>query len=167
MALAVQCDIRIAAEDAKLGFVFSRRGIIADGAQHWWLPRLIGASRAMELLLTGRIISGKEAAEYGLVSKAVPREQVLATALALGDEIARFTSPLSVGLMKGLVYEMLAEPDEARADALEWEAFKWAGKQPDAGEGVVSFMEKRDPVWKNRKADVEGSPLVTAKARGS
>jgi enoyl-CoA hydratase/carnithine racemase len=163
MAIALECDIRIAAEDAKLGFVFSRRGIIADGAQHWWLPRLIGASRALELLLTGRIVSGAEAVEYGLVSKTAAREQTLATAYALAEEIARFTSPLSVALMKSLVYEMLAEPDESRANKREWQAFQWAGKQLDAGEGVESFLEKRDPRWKNRKADVDASPIGASK----
>ena len=120
MALAMLCDIRIAADDAKLGFVFARRGIVADGTMHWWLPRLIGTSRALELLLTGRVITGSEAERYGVVSRAVPREDVLPAALAMADEIARLTSPVSVGLMKGLVYEAISQPQESVADDREW-----------------------------------------------
>jgi enoyl-CoA hydratase/carnithine racemase len=160
MALAMLCDIRIVADDAKLGFVFARRGIVADGTLHWWLPRLIGTSRALELLLTGRLISGSDAELYGVVSRALPKADVLPAAHVIADEIARMTSPVSVGLMKGLVYEGMSQPQESAADDREWEIFKWAGKQPDAGEGVVSFLERREPVWKGKKIDIDQSPFA-------
>lgn len=155
MALAIECDIRIAADDAKLGFVFARRGIIADGDAHWWLPRLIGMSRALELLLTGNIISGADAERYGLVSRAVPRDEVVPAAMALAVDIATNTSPLSVATMKRLTYELLEQPSLAPAHEREWAAFQWSGKQPDATEGVESFMEKRTPAWKNHKSDLD------------
>jgi enoyl-CoA hydratase/carnithine racemase len=155
MALAIECDIRIAADDAKLGFVFARRGIIADGDAHWWLPRLIGASKALELLLTGSIITGQQAERCGLVSRSVPSADVLPTALGLAHDIASNTSPLAVAAIKGLTYELLEQPNASRAHDVEWQAFTWMGKQPDAAEGVESFLEKRLPAWMGKKSDVE------------
>ena len=92
--MAVSCDIRVAAVDAKIGFVFNRRGVIPDADLLWFLPRLIGYSRAMDLLLTGRIFTGAEAEHMGLVSRAVPREDVLTTAQAIASDIAENVAPV-------------------------------------------------------------------------
>src|SRR5438874_2541245 len=88
LTMPMQWDIRIAAEDAKLGFVFNRRGVVPELAAPWIVPRVVGLSRGFELLVTGKIISGKEAAEIGLVSKALPAADVLPAAQDLARDIA-------------------------------------------------------------------------------
>jgi enoyl-CoA hydratase/carnithine racemase len=140
-------DIRIAAEDAKLGLVFTRRGLLPEGNSLWLLARLIGASRALELLLTGRIFSGKEAAELGVATRAVPAAQVLDTALDLAVDIATNTSPTSVALTKQLFYRYLEQGDRMTARAEELQAFGWLAERPDAREGMAAFREKRPPQW--------------------
>lgn len=140
-------DIRIAAEDTKLGLVFTRRGLLPEGNSLWLLSRLVGASRALELLITGRIFSGKEAAELGVVTRAVPTAEVLDTALELAVDIATNTSPTSVALTKRLFYRYLDQGDRMAARKEELEAFRWMTGQPDAREGVAAFREKRPPNW--------------------
>ena len=140
-------DIRIAAEDAKLGLVFTRRGLVPEGNASWLLSRLIGASAALELLLTGRIFTGREAKELGLVTKTVPKEDVLEAAMAIATDISINTAPASIAVTKRMFYTYLQEDDRMVARVQELEMFRWASRQPDASEGVRSFLEKRDPKW--------------------
>lgn len=149
--LPLQWDIRIASERAKIGFVFVRRGICPEAASTWILPRLIGAARASELLLTGRILTAHEAFAYGLVSRVVPHEQLMPTALGIAKEIAESTAPVSVAVTKRLLWHQLGQTDPAAAKDYEDLWFDWIGKQPDAAEGVNSFLEKRKPEWKMSK----------------
>jgi enoyl-CoA hydratase/carnithine racemase len=151
LTMAVACDLRIAADDAKLGFVFNRRGVIPDADLLWSLPRMIGYARAMDLLLTGRIFSGREAAEAGLVSRAVPAGQVLATATELARDIAANVAPASAAITKQVARRFLEETD--RRAALEYERvlFRWAGQQPDAREGVEAFLQRRPAEWQLSK----------------
>jgi enoyl-CoA hydratase/carnithine racemase len=144
-------DLRVVAAEAKLGFVFARRGIVPDANICWLLPRLVGVERALELLVSGRMFSGEEAVAMGLALKAVPREDVLAEAQALAREIATWSAPAASGLVKQLVYEFLGETDRAAAFARETKVIWWAGEQPDAVEGVMSFLEKREPSWAGSK----------------
>ncbi|HKA05278.1 MAG TPA: enoyl-CoA hydratase-related protein [Acidimicrobiales bacterium] len=147
----LQWDIRIANRDAKLGFVFTRRGLIPEGNSLWLLPRVVGTTAAMELLLTARIFTGAEAEEMGLVTKAVAADEVLPTAMALARDIADNTAPVSVAITKRLFYQYLETGDRAAARAEERELFTWTLQQPDAAEGIASFLEKRPPVWKMSK----------------
>ncbi len=151
ITMAVACDIRIAAEDAKIGFVFNRRGVIPDADLLWYLPRLIGYARAMDLLLTGRIFTGSEAADVGLVSRAVPRENVLATATELARDIAANVAPASAAITKQLARQFLEETDRRAALDRERALFRWAGQQPDAREGVEAFLERRPARWQLSK----------------
>jgi enoyl-CoA hydratase/carnithine racemase len=144
-------DLRIVADDAKLGFVFTRRGIVPDANICWLLPRLVGVERALDLLVSGRMFNGTEAAAMGLALRAVPRDQVLSEALALAHEIATLSAPGAAGLVKQLVYEFLGETDRAAAFARETKVIWWAGEQPDAVEGIMSFLEKRTPAWVTSK----------------
>lgn len=144
-------DLRIVAEDAKLGFVFTRRGSVPDANITWLLPRLVGLERALELLMTGRTFTGAEAAAMGLALEAVPRDEVLPRALALAHELATWSAPAAVGLVKQLVHESLGETDRKAAFARETKVIWWAGEQPDAMEGVLSFLEKREPAWSTSK----------------
>jgi enoyl-CoA hydratase/carnithine racemase len=145
--MAVSCDIRVAAEDAKIGFVFNRRGVIPDADLLWSLPRMIGYSRAMDLLLTGRIFSGKEAEQMGLVSRAVPREEVLQVAQTIAHDIAENVAPVSAAITKQLARQFLTEDDRTNALERERVLFRWAGQRADAREGVEAFLEKRSPKW--------------------
>jgi enoyl-CoA hydratase/carnithine racemase len=151
LTMAVACDLRIAADDAKLGFVFNRRGVIPDADLLWNLPRLIGYARAMDLLLTGRIFTGREAAEAGLVSRAVPAGHVLATATEVARDIAVNVAPVSAAITKQVARRFLEETD--RRAALEYSRvlFRWAGQQPDAREGVEAFLQRRPAQWQLSK----------------
>ncbi|MBX3482045.1 enoyl-CoA hydratase-related protein [Phenylobacterium sp.] len=146
LTLPMMWDLRVVAEDAKLGFVFNRRGVMPDADLIWTLPRMIGYGPAMDVLLTGRIFDGAEARALGLAHRAVRREAVVETALALGRDIAANTAPASVAITKRLMYDFLTEgwPEAAR---LQREMFDWTGRQADAREGVLSFVERRPPAW--------------------
>jgi enoyl-CoA hydratase/carnithine racemase len=147
ITLPMQWDIRIVARDARLGFVFNRRGVTPEANSTWIVPRLIGVSKAMELMLTGRMFSGEEAVQLGIASQAVDAEQVLPTALGLAQDIADNVAPLSAALTKRMIYRFLAEPDRNAAHALESQVFAWMGTQADAREGVTAFLEKRPARW--------------------
>jgi enoyl-CoA hydratase/carnithine racemase len=151
ITMAVACDLRIAAEDAKIGFVFNRRGVIPDADLLWSLPRLIGYAPAMDLLLTGRILTGREAAEVGLVSRAVPKEDVLAVATQMARDVADNVAPVSAAITKQVARRFLEESDRAAALEYERALFRWAGQQPDAREGVEAFLERRPARWQLSK----------------
>lgn len=142
----LQCDVRFVAEDAKLGFVFVRRGLLPEAGIHWTLPRAIGVHRAAELLLSGRIFSGRDALEMGLVNEALPSSEVLDAASQFAADIARNTAPVSVAIAKRLLWDSLTGT-LARTQVAESELFWWTVAQPDAMEGVRAFLEKREPRW--------------------
>ncbi|WP_337188191.1 enoyl-CoA hydratase-related protein [Phenylobacterium sp.] len=146
LTLPMMWDLRVVAEDAKLGFVFNRRGVMPDADLLWTIPRMIGYGPAMDVLLTGRIFDGAEAKAMGLAHRSVPREQVLETALGLARDIAENTAPASVAITKRLMYDFLTE-GWSEAARLQREMFDWTGRQPDAREGVMSFVERRPPAW--------------------
>lgn len=146
---AMLCDICVVASTAKVGLPFVRRGVISEANGHWMLPRLIGVSRAAELLLTGRLLSGVEAAEMGLCPKAVTAETVLATAMEIGREVASSTAPLAVAASKRVLWEAL-EMSRPEAERRESQLFHWLAGHPDTFEGVSSFLEHRSPRWSGR-----------------
>jgi enoyl-CoA hydratase/carnithine racemase len=141
---ALMCDVRFAAEGAKLTTAFSRRGLVAEHGISWILPRLVGPARALDLLLSGRVVLGAEAAELGLVNRALAPEELLPATLAYAHELAVSCSPASMATMKRQVYTDLerALPDAlAEANRLMLGSFS----APDFVEGVTSFLERRDP----------------------
>jgi len=149
LTLAMQCDLRLVARDAKLAFSFVRRGIIPELGSHSILPRVIGFSRAADLLLSGRTIRGEEAAALGLASEALPAEAVVPRAQEWARDVAVNAAPASVAITKRLLWEGVTEtPRETMAKAKPLLA--WVGKQVDAAEGVRSFLERRPPEWKLR-----------------
>jgi enoyl-CoA hydratase/carnithine racemase len=147
----LQWDIRIAAETARMAFVFTRRGMIPEGNSLWLLSRAVGASRAAELLFTGRTFTGKEACEIGLVSRAVPEGEVVEATLNVAREIAANTSPAAVAMTKRLFYQQLASADRPLSREIERDNFRWLLSQPDATEGIVAFLERRPPRWRTSK----------------
>lgn len=149
LTLAMQCDLRVVANDAKLAFAFVRRGIIPELGSHSILPRVIGFSRAADLLLSGRTFRGEEAAELGLASEALAAEHVVPRALEWARDVAVNAAPASVAIAKRLLWEGVTEtPRETMAK--EKPLLAWVGKQVDAAEGVRSFLERRPPEWKLR-----------------
>jgi enoyl-CoA hydratase/carnithine racemase len=141
---AVMCDLRIAAAGAKFTTAFSRRGLVAEHGLSWMLPRLIGPARALDLLLSGRVFLGAEAAELGLVNRAVEDGTALEEALSYARMLATECSPNAMALMKQQVY---ADCEKTLAESLE-EANRLMGEsfsRPDFAEGVSSFVEKRPP----------------------
>lgn len=143
MTLAM--DVRIASENARFGFVFARRGIVPEACSSWFLPRVVGISRAMEWVATGRIFGAQEALEGRLVSRVVPPEELLPAARALAGEIAENTSAVSVCLARQLLWRMLGADHPMQAHRLDSQAIHAMGRSPDAYEGVSSFLEKRPP----------------------
>jgi enoyl-CoA hydratase/carnithine racemase len=136
-------DIRIASEAARFGFVFARRGIVPEACSSWFLPRVVGISRAMEWCATGRVFDAQEALASGLVSRVVKPEDLLATAQALAREIADNTSPVSVAMTRQMLWRMLGADHPMEAHKIDSRAIYARGRQGDAREGVVSFLEKR------------------------
>ncbi|MCU1375194.1 MAG: Enoyl-CoA hydratase/isomerase [Actinomycetia bacterium] len=142
----MSCDIRIVAETARLGFVFVKRGLMPGYGSMWALPRVIGLSRALELVLTGRIFSGVEAVELGMCHRAVPAGDVLAEARAIATGIARDAGPGSAALVKRLLW-MSGGMDMATYQPYERDAVAWSAASSESTEGIQSFLEKRPPVW--------------------
>lgn len=145
MTMTLQCDIRIVAAEAKLGIVQTRRGILPDLHSHWTLPRLVGHTRATELLLTGRMFRGTDAGEWGLATEVLPAEKVLPRAMALAHEMATHTAPISVGASKRLLW--MSAPAPERINELERDIHLHLMGTADSREGVQAFMQKRDPAW--------------------
>ena len=145
--LPLQWDIRIAGESTRITFVFVKRGLVPEAASTWLLPRLVGMSRAADLLLTGRLVGAREALDMGLVSRVVPDAELVASAQALAREIAEQTGPVAVALTKRLLWHMAGEADPAAAERLDAQVFGWATQSPDAKEGIRAFLEKRPARW--------------------
>jgi enoyl-CoA hydratase/carnithine racemase len=154
LTLPLQWDIRIAARDAKLSFAFVQRGIMPEMASTYILPRLIGIARASDLLLTGRIFLGEEAAQLGVVNEALEREQVLPRAREIARYIVEKCAPASVALTKRMIWEHLDADDPLAVSEREARGMARLGRLPDAAEGVLSFVQKRRPEWKLKPSDV-------------
>lgn len=145
ITMTLAMDMRIAAEDARIGFVFARRGVVLEACSSWFLPRIVGPAKAAELAYTGRIFRAAEEKDSGLFNHVVSPEQVLDRAREIAREIADNTSAVSVALCKALLWHGLAEEDPQSAHLVDSRCFYWAGKQEDAREGIQSFLEKRPP----------------------
>ena len=148
ITLPMQWDIRVAAESARIGFVFVRRGVLPEALSTWLLPRLIGVAKANELLMSGRIINAQEALDFGIVSHVWADSEFRQKVAELASDIAQNTAPVSVAMTKRMIYGLLGELSPEKAQAIDHKAFTWAGQQADSKEGVSSFLEKRKPDWK-------------------
>jgi len=145
ITMTLPMDIRIVAKDAKIGFVFTRRGVVPEACSSWFLPRIVGISKAAELIYTGRVFRAEEEAESGLFNYVVPLDEVLPKAMRIAKEITERTSAVSVALSKALLWHGLAEDDPQSIHLIDSRCFCWAGRQKDAYEGVQSFLDKRLP----------------------
>jgi len=141
--MTLPMDIRLAADDARIGFVFARRGIIPEACSSWFLPRVVGISRAMEWVSTGRVFSAQEALEGGLVRSLHAGGDLLDAARALAREIAENTAPVSVALARMMMWRMLGAEHPMIAHRADSRGMVARGQSADAVEGVTAFLEKR------------------------
>ncbi|GAA2795927.1 enoyl-CoA hydratase-related protein [Nonomuraea dietziae] len=143
VTMTLPMDIRIAADGARFGFVFARRGIVTEAASSWFLPRIVGISQAMEWAATGRLFPAAEALEGRLVSRVCPADELLPAAYALAREIADNTSGVSVAAIRRLMWSGLSAASPWEAHAADSRLMAELGGAADAVEGVTSFLEKR------------------------
>jgi enoyl-CoA hydratase/carnithine racemase len=153
ITMTLPMDIRIAAEGAKIGFVFARRGIVPEAASSWFLPRIVGISQAMEWVATGRVFDAQEALAGRLVRSVHPAEQVVEVARRLAAEIAENTAPVSVALARRMLWSMLGASHPMEAHRADSRAMFSRGQSADAREGVTAFLEKRDAQFTDRVSD--------------
>jgi enoyl-CoA hydratase/carnithine racemase len=149
LTLALQCDIRIFAADARYGVVQVRRGMVGDAYSHWLLPRLVGLSNAAEILLGGAAFDGHRAVALGLGSQVLDAADVLPTALELAHDIAVNAAPASVAASKRLLWDSF-DLDRAEVGARETQIHLDLMRLDDAEEGVRAFIERRPPRWTGR-----------------
>ena len=166
VTMTLPMDIRIASEEARFGFVFARRGLVPEAASSWFLPRIVGISKALEWTFSGKVFSAEEAKEGGLIRSVHPANKLMDEAYKLAQEIIDNTSPVSVALTRQMLWKMLGADHPMEAHKVDSQLIYELGKAEDAKEGVKSFLEKRSPKfpskvsrdmpkffpwWKNRK----------------
>jgi enoyl-CoA hydratase/carnithine racemase len=142
-------DIRLASTAAKFGFVFARRGIVPEACSSWFLPRVVGMSTALEWCYSGRVFDAAEAHARGLVRSLHAPDELLPAARAIAKEIADNASPVSVALTRQMMWRMIGADHPMEAHKIDSRAIWERGKQADAKEGVMSFLEKRPAQFPN------------------
>jgi enoyl-CoA hydratase/carnithine racemase len=150
LTMTLPMDIRIAASSARFALPYARRGIAPEAASSWFLPRVVGMSRAMEWALTGRLFGAGEALAGGLVSAVVDDEQLAETALGLARDIVSNTSAVSVAVTRRMLWSMLGESSPWTAHYVETHVIAQLKTGGDPAEGAASFLEKRSPNFPTR-----------------
>ena len=145
VTMTLPMDVRIASSAAKFGFVFARRGIVPEACSSWFLPKVVGLSRAAEWLYTGRVFGADEALAGGLVSRVVAPDQLMSAALALAREIADHTSAVAVALARQMLWRMAGADHPMEAHKVDSRGIFAMGASPDVKEGIAAFLEKRAP----------------------
>ena len=151
--MTLPMDIRLAAEDARLGFVFVRRGIVPEACSSWFLPRIVGISQAMEWVSTGRVFDAQEALAGGLLASVHPKDELIDAARAIATEIAENAAPVSVALARQLLWRMLGAEHPMLAHRADSRGMFYRGQSADVVEGVTSFLEKRPARFSDRVSD--------------
>ena len=162
ITMALPMDIRLASTSAKIGFVFARRGIVPEACSAWFLPRLVGISKALEWCYSGRVFGADEALAGGLLRSVHEPDELLPAARAIALEIADHTSPVSIALTRRMLWTMLTADHPMEAHRVDSRAILQRGRSADAREGVESFLEKRPAVFTDRVSD--GLPDVFPEA---
>ena len=149
VTMQLPMDIRIAADNARFGFVFARRGIVPEAASSWFLPRLVGISQALQWCYSGEVFGAEEALRGGLVSEIVPQAELMARAKEVALQMTQMSSPVSVSMTRQMLWRMMGADHPMEAHKVDSRAIFGRGRQSDAKEGVVSFLEKRAPEFKD------------------
>jgi enoyl-CoA hydratase/carnithine racemase len=148
ITLTLPMDLRVVAEDAKIGFVFVRRGIVPEACSSFFLPQLVGMAKAAEFVYTGRVFRAQDETHCGLFNDVVPADHVLPRALELAREIADHASPVALALSKALLWQGVVSGDPESTHLLDSRCMHWCGQNADVREGVASFLEKRPSDFK-------------------
>ena len=149
-SMQLAADIRLASDQARFGFVFNNRGIVPDACSSWFLPKIIGISRALELTYSGRIIDAQEALQLNLVSSIHDSEKLLSNALDITKKMVQNSAPVSISLTRQMLWRSLESSGPYDAHVIESKAIDSRGASEDAKEGVSSFLEKRPAEFKNK-----------------
>ena len=158
ITMTLPFDVRLASDTARFGFVFARRGLVPEACSSWFLPRVVGISRAMEWCATGRVFGADEALAGGMVREVHPPDELLPAAYALAAEIASSTSAVSLTLTRAMLWRMLGAPHPMDAHRVDSAFIDALGQGSDVREGVASFLEKRAPDFPDRvPADLPSS----------
>lgn len=144
ITMTLPMDVRIAADTAKFGFVFSRRGIVPEACSSYFLPRVVGISQALEWCYSGRVFPAEEALQGGLLRSVHAREDLLTTARAIARSVACDTSAVSVTLIRQMMWRMLGADHPIEAHKIDSRGVYYTGRSADAAEGVSAFLEKRE-----------------------
>ncbi|MEY2400723.1 MAG: hypothetical protein QOJ08_834 [Ilumatobacteraceae bacterium] len=158
ITMTLPMDVRLASNTAKIGFVFVRRGIVLEACSSWFLPRLVGVSKALEWCYSGRVFTAEEALEGGLVRSIHEPDELLPAARSIAAEIVENASPVSVALTRRMLWSMLTADHPMEAHRVDSRAILHRGRSADASEGVESFLAKRPPVFTDKVS--EGLPDV-------
>jgi len=151
--ITLPCDIRLASETARFGFVFNRRGFVPESCSTWFLPRVVAMQTALEWVYTGRVFGADEALEKGLVRTVYPAAELLPAAYALAREIADNTAPVSTALARRMMWRMLGAEHPVIAHTAETLGINLRGVSADARDGIAAFLDKRAPVFTDRVPD--------------
>ena len=143
VTMTLAMDIRIAADVAKFGFVFARRGIVPEACSSYFLPRIVGISQALEWCYSGKVFPAQEALDGGLVKAVYPKDDLLAQARAIAEDIRDNTAPVSVALIRHMMWRMMSADHPMEAHKIDSRGIYYRGSSADVKEGVESFLEKR------------------------
>ena len=149
-SMQLAADIRLASDQARFGFVFNNRGIVPDACSSWFLPKIVGISRALELTYSGRIIDAQEALQLNLVSSIHDSENLLSNAVDIAKTMVQNSAPVSISLTRQMLWRSLESSGPYDAHVIESKAIDSRGASEDAKEGVSSFLEKRPAEFKNK-----------------
>ena len=147
VTMTLPMDIRLAADVARFGFVFARRGIVPEACSSYFLPRVVGISQALEWTYSGRVFDAAEALAGGLVRSVHPKDELLGAARAIAHDIAAETSAVSVAMIRQMMWKMLGADHPMEAHKIDSRGIYHLGRSADAKEGVESFLEKRAAVF--------------------
>jgi enoyl-CoA hydratase/carnithine racemase len=147
--MQLPADLRIASSNARYGFVFANRGIVPDGCASWFLPRVIGISKSLQLCYSGKLIDAEEALDIGLIDY-ICDDNVVEYALDKGKALFSSSAPVSIAMTRQMIWSLSGESNPELAHEIESKAIDSRGQSDDAKEGVMSFLEKRKPKFKNK-----------------
>lgn len=157
VTMQLPMDVRIASDNARFGFVFARRGIVPEACSSWFLPRIVGISQALQWCYSGEVFGAEEALRGGLVSEIVPPADLLARAKEVALQMTQMSSPVSVAMTRQMLWRMMGADHPMEAHKVDSKAVFGRGRQSDAKEGVMSFLEKRAPEFSDKpSSDMPG-----------
>lgn len=150
MTMTLPMDIRLAVPGAKMGFVFAGRGIVPEACSSWFLPRIVGISKALEWSYSARVFRSEEGLEAGLLRSLHEPDALMPAARALAQEFIETSSAVSIAVTRHMMWRMLGAPDPLDAHEVDTAAIAALGKSADAREGITAFLEKRKPNFADR-----------------